>query len=113
MSVPENKGTEGSAGRRPGRKTNPPGAQRSAHEPQAMPVAGPVGEIRQEAGPAFRPSTRLRVRGLNVLSDAASRRVRCGLSREGESLHHARQVPGGADPVPLRSRNRWLVGRRP
>jgi hypothetical protein len=31
-----------------------------------------IGEVRIEAGPAFSPATRLRVRGLNVLAQAAA-----------------------------------------
>jgi hypothetical protein len=73
MSAPENKLTERSAVRR-GKKTDPPAAQdRSAHEPEDLPEFGAIGGIRLEAGAAIGPSTRLGVRGVNVLSDSAVR----------------------------------------
>jgi hypothetical protein len=43
-------------------------------EPSAVDSADAlIGEIRIEAGPAFSPATRLRVRGLNVLAQAGAR----------------------------------------
>ena len=45
----------------------------STREPSAADSAAvPIGEIRIEAGPAFSPATRLRVRGLNVLAQVSA-----------------------------------------
>jgi hypothetical protein len=57
-------------------RTRTKGAQvspgRSEVDPASLPKQGLIGEIRIEAGPAFSPATRLRVRGLNVLAQAAA-----------------------------------------
>ncbi|MHB8504843.1 MAG: hypothetical protein ACYDEN_03860 [Acidimicrobiales bacterium] len=44
----------------------------SAADPADAPESGLIGEIRIDAGPAFSPATRLRVRGPNVLSQAGA-----------------------------------------
>jgi hypothetical protein len=57
-NVGSNRGTERQSR---GRETS---SQRASTESDSEPL---IGEIRIEAGPAFSPATRLRVRGLNVL----------------------------------------------
>lgn len=44
---------------------------RSEIDAASLPERGLIGEIRVEAGPAFSAASRLRVRGLNVLAQAA------------------------------------------
>jgi hypothetical protein len=58
------------------RRSRTEGAQvspgRSEVDPASLPEQGLIAEIRIEAGAAFSPATRLRVRGLNVLAQAAA-----------------------------------------
>lgn len=52
----------------PARKRTPTPEPSAADSADAL-----IGEIRMEAGPAFSPATRLRVRGLNVLAHSGAR----------------------------------------
>ncbi|MGC8512352.1 MAG: hypothetical protein ACP5P1_04835 [Acidimicrobiales bacterium] len=57
--------------RRRGRAERESAQDRREVDPVDLPERGLIGEMRIEAGPAFGPTTRLRVRGLNVLAQAA------------------------------------------
>ena len=62
-------------GRSPGSGKKAPSTRvasgRSESDPTSFPEGALIGEIRLEAGRAFSAATRLRVRGLNVLAQAA------------------------------------------
>ena len=72
MAAPAEKKPPGqnprSRSRTPGTRSS---AGRSESDPASVPERGPIGEIRLEAGRAFSAAARLRVRGLNVLGQAA------------------------------------------
>jgi hypothetical protein len=72
MASPARKKTpkHGSRSRRAAEKTRAP--SHSPVDPASLPKRGPTGEIRIEAGPAFGPATRLRVRGLNGLAQVVA-----------------------------------------
>jgi len=71
MPAPARKKTSAPESRSRGRAEKQPAPGRSEVDPVDLPERGRIGEIRIEAGPAFSPATRLRVRGLNVLVQAA------------------------------------------
>lgn len=69
---------------------------RSEVDPASRPERGPIGEIRIEAGPAFSPATRLRVRGLNVLAQAAAQeKVKVSLTLDKPLVDEIRAQFGG------------------
>lgn len=71
MPAPARKKTSVPEPRRRGRAERESAQDRREVDPVDLPERGLIGEIRIEAGPAFSPTTRLRVRGLNVLAQAA------------------------------------------
>jgi hypothetical protein len=73
-----------------------PARPRSEVDPSDFPEHGAIGETRIEAGPAFRAATRLRVRGLNVLSQAAAReKEKVSLTLDKPLLDEIRAQVGG------------------
>lgn len=85
MSAPESKRTVKSAARNRG-EANESAAEFRDQEMESLPEAGTIGEIRIEAGPAFSPSARLKVRGINVLvAQAKSEKEKVSLTL-GKSL---------------------------
>lgn len=73
-----------------------PAGPRSEVDPSDLPEHGMIGEIRIEAGPAFSAATRLRVRGLNVLSQAAVReKEKVSLTLDKPLLDEIRAQVGG------------------
>jgi uncharacterized protein (DUF4415 family) len=87
----------------PPAKKNPPirsgpdaGGSRSEVDQSDPSQHGLVGEIRIEAGPAFSAATRLRVRGLNVLHQAATpEKEKVSLTLDKSLLDELRAELGG------------------
>lgn len=69
---------------------------RSEIDPANLPEQGLIGEIRIEAGTAFSPATRLRVRGLNVLArSAAQQKEKVSLTLDKPLVDEIRAQFGG------------------
>lgn len=72
------------------------GGSRLEIDPPDLPQHGMMGEIRIEAGPAFSAATRLRVRGLNVRSQAAAQeKEKVSLTLDKPLLDELRAQVGG------------------
>ncbi len=72
------------------------GGSRSEVDRSDLPQHGMIGEIRIEAGPAFSAATRLRVRGLDVLHQAAApEKEKVSLTLDKPLLDELRAQVGG------------------